>query len=704
MRSVSSACETVSSMNVDACGSCALDQMAHLLNSVPHITWTRTAEGVVDFVSDQWAEEYGGDPRRLLGHGWIDFIHPEDLPTVTTEWRNNPSSTHRAEVRVRMPNGAYRWTLFIAKAELDENGSARRWFGTCTDIHERVIAQQSLAENEELYRSVLEASADCIKILSVDGQVQLINTSGRDLMEASEDQQIVGQNWADLWPEAMRETIEASLQSARQGISSRFSGNCRTFGRRAKWWDVIVTPIFSKSGDVIRILSISRDVTVDRLNAGRLKWASEHDALTSLPNRRAFKERLQSAVVAASARGTKVGLLLVDLDHFKTVNDTLGHSSGDMFLKKLAERLRDAIRRQDFVARVGGDEFAIIVEDVASAEQLLRIGDSVAQRLGAPVYLGERALSGGASVGGAIYPDHASGADDLFKKADTALYARKAEGRGGTKMFHVRMKKEAQRVASQLNLARTALNEATVFPVYQPKRCIPTGAIVGFEALLRWSHPEKGTQVPESIEEAFKDYELASRIGHLIQTKVMTDMRRWQRNQLVFGRISINAAPAEFMRDDYAQQLLSRLAQHQVAPWRVELEVTEHVLMERGSEYVRSALSTLADAGLKIALDDFGTGHSSLSHLRDFPVDTVKIDKSFIKRMHDDREICAIVRAVVGLARDLGIRTVAEGVEGEEQLADLRALGCDVAQGFYVGEPLVAEQLETFLGSFKTAA
>jgi len=253
------------------------------------------------------------------------------------------------------------------------------------------------------------------------------------------------------------------------------------------------------------------------------------------------------------------------------------------------------------------------------------------------------------------------------------------------------MREEAQRTASQLSLARVAVTEASVCPYYQPKVDLRTGQVAGFEALLRWVHPGKGLQLPETIEEAFKDYELASKIGSLMQARVLADIRSWERGAVEFGRVSINAAPAEFLRDDYAERLLERVAVAGVPATRLEIEVTEHALMANASKYVCRALALLKEAGTTVALDDFGTGHSSLSHLRDFPVDVVKIDRSFVKQMAEDEEIAAIVRAVINLAASLRIDSVAEGVETREQADLLRAAGCTLGQGFLLGRPSPAD-------------
>jgi EAL domain-containing protein (putative c-di-GMP-specific phosphodiesterase class I) len=264
-------------------------------------------------------------------------------------------------------------------------------------------------------------------------------------------------------------------------------------------------------------------------------------------------------------------------------------------------------------------------------------------------------------------------------------------------MFHNYMREEAQKVASQLSLARVALSEQSVVPHYQQKVELKSGKVRGFEALLRWKHPTRGMQHPETVAEAFKDYELASKIGELMQKKVFSDMRDWQRSRIDFGRVSINASPAEFLRDDYAEKLLSRAAEYQISGDLIEVEVTEHVFLDRGAEYVSRALTALNEAGVQLSLDDFGTGYSSLSHLRDFPVDVVKIDRSFIAKMVDEPEIASIVTAVIDLAASLQLAVVAEGIETPEQEALLRKKGCGLGQGYLFGRAVVGDEVPVLM-------
>jgi diguanylate cyclase (GGDEF)-like protein/PAS domain S-box-containing protein len=565
-------------------------------------------------------------------------------------------------------------------------------------------AERALRESERLHRTILESSADCIVLLSPDGRIEYINAAGVDAFELPPAEQVTGRPWTAFWnPEEICDFVKA-LNRAAAGETMRLRGRGPTARGTRRWWDAIITPTLDDSGAVTGILTVSRDVTADRERSEQLKWASEHDALTHLPNRRSFHARLQAATLRAMQAGEQVGLLVIDLDHFKHINDSFGHSAGDELLKVVAERLRNCIRDKDLVARIGGDEFAILLEDVNSAEALLSVGAQVQERLRAPVRTGGRALCGGASIGGAIFPTNASTAHDLFKYADTALYELKQHGRGGTKLFDDYMLAEAEKMALQLNLARGALTEKTVVPLYQPKIDVTNGKAVGVEALLRWRHPRLGLQLPATLEEAFNDYELAAKIGDLMQQKVARDIRKWLDDHVQFGRVSINAAPAEFLRDDYAERLLAILLASNVPADRIEIEVTEHAFLGRGPEYVARALETLKEAGATVSLDDFGTGCSSLAHLRDFPVDVVKVDKSFVQQMTEDSEIAAIVAAVIDLANSLSISVVAEGVETPAQLDLLKVMGCRIAQGHLFGAAMQAEEIPGLMPAIRAAA
>lgn len=656
-------------------------------------------DGRLTLVNARFCEILGRTAQELQDCNVRDYTHPDDLiwniPLLEANTRTG--EPFQIEKRYIRPDGSVVWCRVSISFVLDAAGKIQSSIIVAEDISERKRTEADLKASEVMYRSVLEASADCIKIIDLDGRLELMNTPGLRIMEIRDLSNIKGTEWTSLWPAESRPLVTHAHAEAKAGRTSRFSAFCPTAAGTPKWWDVMVSPMFEDGGAVSKILSISRDITDQRDIAAKAKWASEHDSLTGLANRRAFETHLQAAIFRAMNGASQVGLLLVDLDHFKHVNDTLGHSAGDHFLIEFGARLKQCVRTGDFVARLGGDEFAVILEGGDAKLDLLAAGQSILNRLQKPIMYNGRVMAAGASMGGAVFPIDAASANELFNHADIALYALKESGRGGTRMFHQGMREQAQLVSSQLSLARSGITEKSIEPHYQQKIDLVSGRIIGFEALLRWRHARWGIQNPDSIAEAFKDYELASRIGDLMQRRVFTDMRGWLDDDVNVGSVAINAAPVEFLRDDFAERILARMQEQRIPPHLVEVEVTEHVFLERGSDFVGRALQVLARAGVRIALDDFGTGYSSLSHLRDYPVDVVKIDRSFIERMTNDDEVAAIVCAVIDLAKSLHIQVVAEGIETEAQRKMLISQGCGMGQGYLFGKAIAASKIPSLV-------
>ncbi len=559
-----------------------------------------------------------------------------------------------------------------------------------TDIHERVLRQATLHESSMLQTRMLDVSVDCIKILRPDGSLKHMNRSGCVALGVPEHETEFGMKWLDLLPAEIRPRGMRALQAARQGKNARFAGMSLA-GGKPQHWDNIPTPMKDEDGSTIGILCVSRDVTLQREAEKRLRFASDHDELTGLPNRRALKQRLTYLLGKPHAEDDMLGLLLLDLDHFKHVNDTLGHSAGDHLLRILAKRLESLNSAECFVARLGGDEFAVVIQHLADEATVLQVAQQVRAQLHTPITYGGKPLNGGMSIGCAIAPRDATDAQSLMKKADTALNDIKANGRGGIRMFHPCMLEAAQRTATQLNQARHIVRNGNIRTHYQPKVSLQDGRLLGFEALMRWHCPELGLQLPHTIEAAFDDYELATQLADFTQNQVLSDLSQWAQQGLPLVPVAINAAPVEFLRDDYAERLLSRIARYHIAPHWIEVEITEHMLADRGAAFVVRAAQQLKAAGVRIALDDFGTGHSSFTHLRDYPVHALKIDCEFVRRMEQESTIYAIVQAIAQLGPNLGLDVIAEGVETATHRQMLLEAGCIIGQGFLFSEALCRE-------------
>ncbi|HEX8585738.1 MAG TPA: EAL domain-containing protein [Allosphingosinicella sp.] len=669
-------------------------ERAHsILDSVPQIVWSCESNGHCDYLSPQWREFTGRDPRGDLGLAWIAAIHEADRDRARFAWTRSliDSSSFEVEFRLNHRDGGHRWTLARALPERDGEGRVVRWYGTCTDIHDRVIAKRALADSEALNRSILDSSPDCIKLLDRDSRILFVNRLGPKAMDIDDPTHLIGARWLDVLEPANAIEAGRALEKAAAGETAHFTMMQPTAKGIAKWWDVVATPV-DADGDNARLAVIARDVTHQKQSEERVRWIANHDPLTGLPNRLLFQERLDE-IAAAGAPDSGFALLLLDVDDFKRVNDTLGHDAGDSLLCAFAERLRSAIRADDFVARLGGDEFAVILNGVTSSEEIATAGEAIITELRRPHIHSGRILDFNASIGASLFPIHGTARTELLKHADIALYVAKASWRGNLRIFDAGMRSEMQTRLSMLGIAREALKKDLIVPFYQPKIDLRSGEVAGFEALLRWRHATRGIQTPDSITAAFEDLSTAAAISDRMIDKVIADMRIWLDAGLPFGHVAINAAAAEFRKAEFAESLLERLHRAGIPAERLQLEVTETVFLGRGADYVERALKTLSRAGVQIALDDFGTGYASLSHLKQFPVDVLKIDRSFVSELGVNADAAAIIGAVITLGHSLDIEVVAEGIETPDQAQRLTGKGCHYGQGHLYSPAIPAEQV-----------
>jgi diguanylate cyclase (GGDEF)-like protein/PAS domain S-box-containing protein len=565
------------------------------------------------------------------------------------------------------------------------------------------LAHARLAESEAVNRSIVEASADCIKLIDLEGRLLFMNGPGACAMEIDDAEAFYGRAWQSFWPASEQRTVRRALARAMNGNVARFSAACSTLKGHGKWWDVVVSPVIGESGSLTKLVAISRDVTEQKLAERKLIWAATHDALTGLPNRAHFNVKLDEQVAAAKWGGWCIGLMLLDLDDFKQVNDLSGHDAGDALLKSCADRLTAAAPEHAWAARLGGDEFAVVLNHVRDQAAFERSAEAVLAGLRSPIVHAGRTLECHATIGGALFPAHGSDPEELLKNADVALYAAKAACRGTFVGFQAAHRAELQERLSMVSIARAALRDDSIVPFYQPKVCLDDSSLHGFEALLRWRHPRHGIQFPHTITAAFEDFDVAVAISDRIIAEVIRDMRDWLDRGHVFGHVAVNATAADFRRGNFGESLLERLRQADVPAGLFQLEVTETVFLGRGAEHVDRALKLLSGAGVSIALDDFGTGYASLRHLKQFPVDVIKIDQSFVRNMLDAQGDAAIIEAVLNLGRSLDITVIAEGVETGCQRARLVEMGCRYGQGYLFSEAVPANRVTEILAAESTA-
>jgi diguanylate cyclase (GGDEF)-like protein len=429
----------------------------------------------------------------------------------------------------------------------------------------------------------------------------------------------------------------------------------------------------------------------------RLDWITNHDLLTKLPNRTLFQQHLKTAIALSKEKQKSSVVMLVDVDHFKQVNDNHGHDVGDALLCAFAARLDAIIGMRGTVARIGGDEFAVILPCLSRESELDVFVTAMLKSLREPFEHKNRFFECRASIGISTYPDQADTLEEMVKNADLALADAKLSGRNCASMFRSSLASKFQLGNAMLDRARYAIERHLIHPFYQPKLSFESGQIRGFEALLRWQNNSGEIELPGAIASAFDDQEIAVSITNRMIERILTDMRTWNETGVPFNHIAINTSAADFASNDFAERLLERLADFAVLPTMIEIEVTESVVLSRGGKQVHRALSLLREKGVRIALDDFGTGYASLANLKQLPITTLKIDKSFVSGLGKNIDDEAIVAAMTTLGRTLGIETVAEGVETWEQAEKLAQMGATMGQGFVFSPAVSGERVPYFL-------
>jgi diguanylate cyclase (GGDEF)-like protein/PAS domain S-box-containing protein len=439
------------------------------------------------------------------------------------------------------------------------------------------------------------------------------------------------------------------------------------------------------------IVLTSRDVTERKRAEERAQYLANYDVLTGLPNRFLMQDRLSQACAQAHHSEARVAVMHIDLDRFKVVNETLGHYVGDALLKQAADRIKKSAREGDTVARVGGDEFTIVLPNVASVQALSAFAEKVLGGLARPFPGEGQDLFVSASVGISLFPDDARSVDDLIKHADAAMFRAKATGRNNYQFFTRELNEEVQERLLMEGGLRKALQREEFRVVYQPKIDLATREVVGAEALIRWSHPKLGVVGPARFVPVAEDSGIVGQIGEWVLRTVCRQIRQWQGEGLSLP-VAVNVSARQFQQADLADLVVSVLSETEVPARLLEIELTESAVMQDAEASV-VALERLKSFGVQISIDDFGTGYSSLSYLKRLPLDVLKIDQSFVRDISSDPNDAAIVRAIITLARSLGMKVIAEGVETEAQLAFLNAYGCQYAQGYMFGKPMPADEL-----------
>ncbi|MDQ4122275.1 MAG: EAL domain-containing protein [Acidobacteriota bacterium] len=558
-----------------------------------------------------------------------------------------------------------------------------------------------LQESEARFRSSFDYATVGMALVSPKGRWLEVNQSLSELLGRDESD-LLESNYQSIVHKTDLPALEAKIGGLVAGEFPACQMEVRLLRPDEKevWALLSASTARDAQNAVKHLIFQTQDVTLRKTAEDKLRHDASHDALTGLPNRAAYARKLEQALARSKETGKMVAVLFLDLDGFKLVNDSLGHVVGDDLLKGTAARLQECLRGRDTVARLGGDEFTILLEDLPDISQAVRVAERVKQRLTEPFVLAGQEIFIGTSIGIASSEIAYADSGEILRDADAAMYQAKARGKGCYVVFDQEMYANATRLLRLANDLRRAVERDEMLVHYQPLQCLDTDEICGFEALARWKHPIYGVLMPSEFVPLAEENGLINQIDGWILAESCRQMREWQKNGVVTSGmiISVNISTRQFAQNGLVENVRRVLCETGLNAACLQLEITESA-MAKSLKNTARVLKELNRIGVSIALDDFGTGYSSLSYLHEFPISTLKIDRSFISRMSDESDGTEIVRAIIALARNMEMRVVAEGIETLEQLEQLREMNCDFGQGFLFSQPIPATEIADFVKS-----
>ncbi|GAB6054281.1 hypothetical protein JCM17960_31010 [Magnetospira thiophila] len=658
--------------------------------------WRFTPEGHTEEVNSALCRMLDCEEEKLLGHPLADFVSPEDRLHLATQLaRLNRDRQASFELALHASNGRTVHTRFSATSLVDDPKTPTSFFAFITDITERKKAEESL----RLSAAVFENSAEAIMVTDGENRITAVNPAFSRITQWSAEE-VLGRNPSLLnsgrhdapFFRQMWETLVETGHWEGEIWNRRKNGEIY-----AEW--MTISAIRDPQGNIIEYVALFSDITKRKQAEEVIRHQANFDALTELPNRTLFLDRLHSAMIQARRGGFRLALMFIDLDRFKWVNDTLGHAAGDQLLQQAAARLVKCVRESDTVARLGGDEFTVILSQINHTRDVERVASKILEELSTMFLIDNTDVFISGSIGITVYPDDAEDLETLLKNADSAMYRAKAGGRNAFRFFTGDIDEKVRVRLEMENALRHALGAEELSVVYQPIVDLKANLVSGAEALLRWTHPEKGPMNPAEFIPLAEETGLITQIGEWVLWTACSQIKSWQDTGLPIGRVSVNISSKQCRLDKFEDRVSHILERIGLDPGFLTLEITETVILEDTSGSA-GVLHALHDLGLHLSIDDFGTGYSSLSYLKRYPFDVVKIDRSFIDEAAEDPADAALVEAIITMSHGLGMTVVAEGAERAETVAYLRARNCDHIQGYFFSRPLPPQDFEEFVRRF----
>ncbi|MBW5467702.1 EAL domain-containing protein [Brevibacillus formosus] len=640
-------------------------------------------------ISKYERSELLGKDHRILNSGY----HPKSF--FKEMWSCIRSGqVWRGEIRNRAKDDSYYWVDTTIVPFKNQAGEIYQYLSIRSDITCRKQMEDELKRSEEKYRIIAENTSDIISIINLDGDFLYLSPSHKRVWEHTvPDEEI--HNLFEWIVEDDRDIFAYAIQHA---FSTRkeYMVECRinTQINDVIWTESKINPIMDEEGNVTKLLLVTRDVTDRKQSEETIHHLAYHDALTDLPNRRMYVQQLSKEMMQAKRFQSNLAVLFLDLDRFKDVNDSFGHDVGDMLLVEAAKRLQACLKPGDVVARLGGDEFTIMQNQLQDRSEATTLAEQIMYQLQRPFELDGHVFNVSCSIGIALYPQDGDNPEDLLKRADTALYTVKSRGKNGYDFFDPTMEaKSLERILME-NEMRKAIEQEQFQIYYQPKIDIATSAMTGMEALVRWVHPELGIIPPNRFIPIAEETGMILALGEWILKQACKQNKIWH-DQGYTLKVSVNLSARQIYQKDLVEMIKDILQETNLSPNWLELEITESIFVKM--EEATVVLQQIRDIGIQISIDDFGTGYSSFSYIKSLPVDTIKIDASFIRDIHHNQESQAIVKAIVTIAQSLNMNVIAEGIELHDQVAALKENGCDHGQGYLFSKPLPTHDFDQLL-------
>jgi len=688
-----------------------LDLIANYRRISKTAPWVWHIERDVVEWSDEVFEMLGYEPGsfEMDREFYMSCVYPDDRPQVEKalsrmlERHTIGSMEHRIFTR----KGELLWVEQRAELFRDAAGKPEFVVGVCQEVTARKISELDFMEKKRTLRLILDNAPMGIWLQDSHGRLLFVNKAFCDALGMPEDKFLSVNHYAEVYPgdeNSVKDCIASDEAALAQEGPHRSYETLRFSDGRLHDLEIIKIRLTNNEGSVSGLIGLSTDITQRKIAEENLKFLAHHDGLTGLYNRNYFVDQLRKTFAIAQRQNNHGALLFFDCDHFKSINDSLGHQIGDEILKEMSERLSRNVREEDEVARLGGDEFVVMAVNIGedqrvAAERAQSIAEKLKDALLMPFEVAGQLHHLTPSVGVSLFPQEDQTADDVLKHADTAMYRAKDAGRNTIRFFMPSMQQEVeQRLRTQTELRHAIANDELELH-YQPQINASTG-VTGVEALIRWNHPERGMVFPGDFIDVAEESGLIIPMGEWVLQNGLMQLKKWQAEGLALGTLAINVSPKQFHQDSFVEYVKGLLNEMEMSGDLLELELTENILLDQTAETV-SKIEALKEVGVLFSIDDFGTGYSSMAYLKQLPLDRLKIDKSFVSDITTNINDAHIVKTIIGMSHNLGLELIAEGVETKEEMDFLIENGCDNFQGYYFSRPIPAKKIVEFCGAYQ---